>query len=196
MSICDIFKGPRYLTLLQNWSIGLKVGICLQVSMLALLGPFGSAVINPAFVPLGKAFGITPVQASYELTVYLMFTAAGPYLVLPFANAYGRRPLILAGALLAAVTNIIAGYCPTWAGIMITRAFNGLGVGWTIALGPPTICDIFFLHERGFYMGIFALFLNNGPHIAPLVGGFMAQNLGWRYCFSIPVRFPDPFPIC
>lgn len=35
-------------------------------------------------------------------------------------------------------------------------------------------------------MGIFTFFLTNGPHLAPLIGGFTAQNLGWRYCFSIP----------
>lgn len=35
-------------------------------------------------------------------------------------------------------------------------------------------------------MGIFTWFLSNGPHVAPLIGGFTAQNLGWRYCFSIP----------
>lgn len=35
-------------------------------------------------------------------------------------------------------------------------------------------------------MGIFTFFLTNGPHIAPLIGGFTAQNLGWRYCFTIP----------
>lgn len=35
-------------------------------------------------------------------------------------------------------------------------------------------------------MGIFTFFLTNGPHLAPLIGGFTAQNLGWRYCFTIP----------
>lgn len=30
-----------------------------------------SAVANPAFVPLAAAFRITPVQASYELAVYV-----------------------------------------------------------------------------------------------------------------------------
>ena len=157
--------------------------------MLALLGHFGGATANPAFVTQAKAFGITPVQASYQLTVYLIFAAAGPYLVLPIANAYGRRPLILAGTLLAGVTNIIAGHCSTWAGIMITRAFNGLGIGWAVALGPAILCDMYFLHERGFYMGLFTLCLNNGPHIAPLVGGFIAQNLGWRYCYNVPVCY-------
>lgn len=35
-------------------------------------------------------------------------------------------------------------------------------------------------------MGIFSFFMVNGPHFAPLIGGFVAQNLGWRYCFNIP----------
>ena len=42
------------------------------------------------------------------------------------------------------------------------------------------------MHERGFYMGIFTLFLTNGPHVAPLMGGFIAQYIGWEWCFRIP----------
>lgn len=68
----------------------------------------------------------------------------------------------------------------------ITRAFSGIGAGSVVALGAATICDLYFMHERGFYMGIFTFFLTNGPHLAPLIGGFTAQNIGWRYCFSIP----------
>lgn len=45
----------------------------LQISVLALIGNMSAAVINPAFVPLGKAFSITTVEASYELTVYVNF---------------------------------------------------------------------------------------------------------------------------
>lgn len=147
----------------------------------------GAATPNPAFVTLGRAFGITPVQASYQLVVYLVFSGVGPLFVVPFASATGRRPIVVSCSLLAAVTNIIASYCSTWAGIVVTRAFNGFAVGATVALGPAVICDMYFLHERGLYMGIFALFLNNGPHFAPLIGGYVTRSLGWRYCFAIPV---------
>ena len=171
----------------QNWHPALKLAVCLQVSLLALLGPMAAATPNPAFVTLGRAFGNTPVQASYQLVVYLIFSGVGPLFVVPFASATGRRPIVVVSSLLAAVTNIIASYCSTWAGIMITRAFNGFAVGATVALGPAVICDMYFLHERGLYMGIFALFLNNGPHFAPLIGGYVTGDLGWRYCFAIPV---------
>ena len=156
----------------------------------------GAAVVNPAFVPLGQAFHITPVQASYELTVFIICAGVGPLFVVPLSNIYGRRPIYLLGNLLAAVTNIIAGNCTTWAGLLATRAFNGIGAGSPVAIGAATICDLYFLHERGFYMGIYTFFHNNGAHIAPLIGGFIAQSLGWRWCFNIPVWNAQgpPFP--
>jgi MFS family permease len=35
-------------------------------------------------------------------------------------------------------------------------------------------------------MGIFVVFLTNGAHLAAIVGGFIAQHLGWRWCYWIP----------
>lgn len=35
-------------------------------------------------------------------------------------------------------------------------------------------------------MGIYTLCVNNGPHLAPIIGGYIAQNLSWRWCFYIP----------
>ena len=171
---------------MKNWSRAIKVLVVLQVSWLAFLGPMSAAVANPAFVPLSEAFNISIVEASYELTMYIVFAGVGPLLVIPFANLYGRRPVYLLGALIGGVTNIAAGYSPTWGGLLATRVFNGIFAGSPGAIGAATICDLFFMHERGFYMGIFTLFLTNGPHLAPLMGGFIAQYLSWNWCFRIP----------
>ena len=35
-------------------------------------------------------------------------------------------------------------------------------------------------------MGIYTLSITNGPHVAPIAGGYIAQRLGWRFCFWIP----------
>jgi MFS family permease len=161
--------------------------VLLQVSWLAFLGPMSAAVINPAFVPLSKEFDITVVQASYELTVYIVSAGVGPIFTVPLANVYGRRPVYIISSLMAAITNIAAGYCTSWTGIMVTRVFNGIGAGSPVAIGAATICDMYHFHERGFYMGVFTFFLTNGPHAAPLFGGFIAQYMGWRWAFLIPV---------
>lgn len=169
-----------------NWSPMLKLAVVLQVSWLAFLGPLSAAVANPAFVVIGKAFDISVVEASYSLTMYICFAGIGPLLISPFANLYGRRPVYLVSCIIAAATNIAAGYTSTWSGLMVTRAINGIFGGTPPAIGAATICDLYFMHERGFYMGIFTLFLTNGPHVAPLMGGFLAQYVGWEWCYRVP----------
>ena len=146
-----------------------------------------AAVANPAFITLASAFDISVVEASYSLTMYIVFAGVGPLLLIPLANIYGRRPVYLIGSSVGAITNIAAGYSPTWAGVLVTRAINGIAAGAPGALGAATICDLYFLHERGFYMGIFTLFLTNGPHVAPLMGGFLAEYLSWNWCYRVPV---------
>ena len=161
--------------------------VLLQVSWLAFLGPFGSGVANPAFVPMSETFHQSVTVTSYELTVFVLFSGVGPLFIAPLSNVYGRRPIYLAGNALAGLTNVIAGNTDKWNTILITRVFNGLGAGSTVAIGAATICDMYFMHERGVYMGIYAFFLTNGPHFASLIGGFIAQSLSWQWCFSVPV---------
>ncbi|KAK3072084.1 hypothetical protein LTR53_007472 [Teratosphaeriaceae sp. CCFEE 6253] len=169
-----------------NWPPYLKLLVALQVSWLAFLGPMSSAVANPAFVPIGKAFHITTVEASYSLTMYIIWAAVGPLIAVPLANTYGRRPVYLVGNLVAGVCNIAGGHSPSWAGLMVTRVFVGAFAGSPATIGAATICDLYFMHERGFFIGIWTFFLTNGPHTASLIGGFVAQDLGWEWCYTIP----------
>jgi len=107
-----------------------------------------SAVANPAFIPIGKAFHITTVEASYSLTMYIIFAAVGPLLAVPLANTYGRRPVYLVGNLVAGICNIAGGFSPTWGGLMATRAFVGIFAGSPATIGPASICDMYFMHVR------------------------------------------------
>jgi MFS family permease len=55
-----------------------------------------------------------------------------------------------------------------------------------VGIGAATICDLFRQGERGLYLGIYTLCLNNGPHLAPIFGGQIALHLHWRWCFYLP----------
>lgn len=102
-----------------------------------------------------------------ELTLIprkVIFSGVGPLFIIPLANTYGRRPIYLGGNLLAAITNIAAGNCSSWSGLLATRVFNGIAAGSTVAIGAVTICDLYFLHERGLFMGVYTFFLTNGKH--------------------------------
>jgi MFS family permease len=41
--------------------------------------------------------------------------------------------------------------------MVATRVLNGIGASAAPGLGAATVCDLYFLHERGFYMGIYTV---------------------------------------
>uniref|UniRef100_A0A093V2T8 Putative MFS-type transporter n=2 Tax=Talaromyces marneffei PM1 TaxID=1077442 RepID=A0A093V2T8_TALMA len=55
----------------------------------------------------------------------------------------------------------------------------------------PEICvtDLYFTHERGTYMGIYALTLAGSNYFAPVICGFIAEYQGWRWVFYWPAIF-------
>lgn len=64
---------------------------------------------------------------------------------------------------------------------MITgRVFNGIGGSVPLGIGAAVICDLFTQGERGLFMGIYTVSVSNGPHVAPIAGGYIAERLGWR----------------
>ncbi|KXL42978.1 hypothetical protein M433DRAFT_58968 [Acidomyces richmondensis BFW] len=170
------------------WPYWLKIGVLLQVSFLAFLGPFCQAVINSAFVPLAKSMHITVTVASYNTTIAILFAGVSPLIWSPVSNTYGRRPIFIAVTALGIASQCACAVAPTWAGILTARAFVGIGTSAGMGIGAAVVADMFFMHERGKYMGIYIVFVTNGAHLAAVVGGFTALNphLGWRWCYWVP----------
>ncbi|PMD27634.1 MFS general substrate transporter [Hyaloscypha hepaticicola] len=166
-----------------NWSIYLKGAILIQVCLLAAIGTLNTAIINPAYGPLAKEFHITTVRASYQTTVVIALNGVGPFLWIPLANVYGRRPVYLFTTLLGFGSALGSAYAKNFNQLIVARVFNGLWPA-AMALGPATVVDLFFYHQRGRAMGIFTVILTSGAHIAPIVGGLIGQYLGWRWTFK------------
>ncbi|RAO72324.1 uncharacterized protein BHQ10_008336 [Talaromyces amestolkiae] len=166
-----------------NFPLWLKIAILIQVCLLASLGTLNTAIINPAYGPLAAEFGITTVRASYQTTVVIALNGIGPFIWIPLANVYGRRPIYLLTTLIGFASALGSAYSKNFTQLIVARVFNGL---WPAALGlgPATVVDLFFYHQRGRAMGLFTVILTTGAHIAPIVGGLIGQFLGWRWTFK------------
>ncbi|KAI2785875.1 hypothetical protein POX_h09637 [Penicillium oxalicum] len=57
------------------------------------------------------------------------------------------------------------------------------------ALPEVTVTDVYFTHERGSYMGLYAFFLAGSNFFAPVICGFIAEHQGWRWVFYWPSIF-------
>ncbi|TFK45023.1 MFS general substrate transporter [Crucibulum laeve] len=165
-----------------NW---LKYTILIEVSFLAFLATLNVAIINPAVVPLSVEFDIPHVTATYQTTVAIGTSALGPLVFTPFANVYGRRPAYLLCVLIGFASALGSAKATSFGTLIVARAINGFGPSAALGLGAGTVVDLFYTHQRGKAMGIFTLMLTNGAHLAPIVGGYVARDRGWRWCFWV-----------
>ncbi|CAK7237905.1 hypothetical protein SBRCBS47491_010200 [Sporothrix bragantina] len=167
-----------------NWPSWIKFCILLQVCLLAALGTLNTAIINPAYGPLSEEFGISKVRASYQTTIVIALNGVGPLIWTPLARVYGRRPIYLFTTLLGFASALGSAYAKNFGQLIGARVFNGLFPA-AMSLGPMTIVDLFFYHQRGRAMGLFTVILTTGAHVAPIIGGLVGQYLGWRWTFKL-----------
>lgn len=63
------------------------------------------------------------------------------------------------------------------------KVLQGLFTAPIEMLIEVSIADLFFAHERGFYMGLYATALYGGNFLAPVWAGFANDTLGWKWVF-------------
>lgn len=66
---------------------------------------------------------------------------------------------------------------------MVLRMVQSGGSSGTLALGYAVVADIATSAERGKYMGVVGAGINVGPALSPVIGGVLAEFLGWRAIF-------------
>ncbi|CBY01498.1 similar to MFS transporter [Plenodomus lingam JN3] len=57
------------------------------------------------------------------------------------------------------------------------------------ALPEIAVTDLYFTHQRGSYMGLYALSLAGSNYFAPIISGFIADGQGWQWVFYWPAIF-------
>jgi MFS family permease len=169
-----------------NWPVWQKYYVVVLMSAFTLMAHVGPAILNPSFVLVAKDLHVTIEQASYTTTVFILFSGVLPLIITPFANVYGRRPLYLIFTVVAIAGFVGSAAAPTWGGVIAGRVFSAIGSSIPLGIGAATICDLFVQGERGLPMGIYTWTLTNGPHVAPIAGGYIAQRYGWRWTIWIP----------
>ncbi|KAJ4394731.1 hypothetical protein N0V93_003950 [Gnomoniopsis smithogilvyi] len=133
---------------------------------------------------------LTPIADATDLTLDELNTGTG-YMFLafgwgclvfqPIAQQYGKRPTYLFSLLATMGIMIWAPFTTTNGQWIANKVLQGL-VGAPIeSLCEISVSDIYFTHERGTYMGVYALFLTSSNFVAPLIAGFINDGQGWQW---------------
>lgn len=103
------------------------------------------------------------------------------FILVPIAEVYGRRFILIVCSLITLGASIWHGAAQSYGSFMGARILIGIGMSIGESLMPMVISDVFFLHERGRFIGIYFFCLFNGMFLGPLIAGASAQHFStWR----------------
>jgi EmrB/QacA subfamily drug resistance transporter len=118
-------------------------------------------------------------------TVYLLATTVTVPIVGKLSDIYGRKPFLLAGITIFVGSSMLCGAAPSMRALVLFRALQGIGGGFSQAMAFTTIADLFPPSRRGRVSGMLGAVFGLASVTGPAVGGFLTDGPGWRWCFYV-----------
>ncbi|KNG89189.1 putative MFS transporter [Aspergillus nomiae NRRL 13137] len=164
-------------------------------SWAGFFSPVSSQIYYPALNTLAHDLHVSSGLINLTLMSYMIFQGLSPMFVGDFADKAGRRPAYIGCFILYIAANIGLALQNNYVALFILRCLQSAGISTTIALGSGVVSDIATAAERGSYMGFVTAGTLLGPSVGPVIGGLLAQYLGWRAIFWFLTIFAGAFAL-
>lgn len=135
-------------------------------------------LIKAEFPKSDAAFG------SLSSIFFIFYMCAAPIMV-PIAKKFGRKPVIIVGALVWSVATLLTAVTRNFDELLIRHTLVGVGEASFVILSPTFVADMFPENRRGRVMGIFYLAIPVGTALGYVLGGYIGPAYGWRAPFYI-----------
>lgn len=156
----------------------------IAAGIMSFSGVTVETAMNVTFPSLMAEFGITTSTVQWMTTSYLLVLAT----VVP-TSSYLNRRFLTRSVFIAAMAFYIAGIACGFTAISFSmllcgRILEGMGTGIALPLMFNIITEQAPKKNMGVMMGVGTLVTAMAPAVGPSVGGWLAENYGWRMIFA------------
>src|SRR3954467_12306670 len=159
------------------------------IAISVMLGTFmevlDTTVVNVSLQHIAGSLSVTPEEATWVLTSYLVANA----IVLPLTgwlgNYFGRRNILLMSVGGFTVFSFLCGIAPNLPLLIIFRVFQGATGGGLQPLSQAILMEAFPPEKRAKAMAFWALGIVVAPMLGPVLGGWITDTYTWRWIFYI-----------
>jgi EmrB/QacA subfamily drug resistance transporter len=166
----------------RRWAV--TAGVLTGTFLAALEATVVSTAMPTVIASLGGLSHYSWVFSAYLITATVTVPVWGK-----LSDLYGRRLFYQLGIAIFLVGSVLSGVSTSMAQLIAFRALQGLGAGALVPLGLTIIGDIYTIKERARVQALFSGVWGVASVVGPIVGGFITDQLSWRWVFYLNVPF-------
>ena len=144
-----------------------------------------STIANVALPRMQGELSASQDQMGWVLTSYIVAAAIMIPLSGWLANAFGKRKVMLASIIVFTAASLLCGVVTSLPQIVLARFLQGVGGAALVPLSQAVLFDINEPKDFPRAMAMWAGAAQVGSIGGPALGGWLTENLSWRWVFYI-----------
>jgi MFS transporter, DHA2 family, multidrug resistance protein len=144
-----------------------------------------TTIVNVCLPHIQGSMSASQDQISWVLTSYIVSSAIMMPLTGWLAGRFGVKYIFLASVIGFTFASALCGAATSLDQLVLYRMLQGVCSAGLVPLGQATLFTIYPREKHGHAMAIFSTGAMMGPILGPTLGGWLTDNLDWRWCFYI-----------
>jgi MFS transporter, DHA2 family, multidrug resistance protein len=159
--------------------------IAVLVAFAAFMEVLDTTIANVALPYIAGGLGVSEDEASWVVTTYLVANAVSLTGSSFLAQRFGRKPFFLICLALFTASSVLCGFATNLQSLLLFRIMQGLGGGGMVPVSQSILASAFPPEKRGQGFALFGIAVVVAPVVGPTLGGWIADNFSWQWCFLI-----------
>ncbi|MFD1605118.1 multidrug effflux MFS transporter [Flavobacterium artemisiae] len=161
------------------------IKLILILGSLTALGPFSIDMYLPGFSGIAKDLHTTVAKVSMSLSSYFIGISAGQLLYGPLLDRFGRKKPLFIGLLVYILASLGCIYVADIDAFILLRFIQAIGSCAATVASVAMVRDLFPVKDIPKVFSLLMLVVGLSPMLAPTVGGYVTEDLGWHAVFFI-----------